>query len=176
MRNSIIVVEGTHDVSKVVSVYKNANCVITNGREISEQTLNMIKDLSKDNDIILFLDPDGPGELIRKKVQEVVPNALHAFLPKNVCISNNKRKVGIEHASEDSIRKALENVYKPTTQTSPITISDIYDLKLIGYKDSKINRDKISKKLNIGAPNGKTFVKRLNLFGISLNKLKELAK
>ncbi|MCR5647360.1 MAG: toprim domain-containing protein [Acholeplasmatales bacterium] len=38
----IIVVEGTHDVIKIHEAYPNANCVITNGSEISIETINYI--------------------------------------------------------------------------------------------------------------------------------------
>ena len=50
----IIVVEGAHDVSKVKSVYPDANCIITNGREIAKETIDLIKKLSKTNNIIIF--------------------------------------------------------------------------------------------------------------------------
>ena len=83
----LIVVEGTHDEVKIKSVYPNANCIITNGSEISNETLDMIKKLSVDNNIIIFTDPDYPGERIRNKVASVIKNPMHAFLKKEDCIS-----------------------------------------------------------------------------------------
>ena len=43
--NDIIVVEGTHDEARIKLVYPNASCVVTNGLEISNDTLKLIKKL-----------------------------------------------------------------------------------------------------------------------------------
>ena len=50
------------------------------------------------------------------------------------------------------------------------------NLGLNGFPNSKILRDRISEYLNIGMPNAKTFLKRLNLIQISLEELKELCQ
>ena len=50
----IIVVEGIHDEAKVKEVFPDASCIITNGSEISNNTINCIKELSKANNIIIF--------------------------------------------------------------------------------------------------------------------------
>ena len=146
----IIVVEGTHDEIKVKAAYPNAECVITNGSEISNETIELIKELAKTHRIIIFTDPDSPGE------------------------RNNKKKVGIEHASIEAIKASLENVYTPSVLKDTITNKDLYSLGLIGDKNSKILRDKISFILNIGKPNAKTFLKRLNLLQITKGSLRNL--
>lgn len=169
----IIVVEGAHDVSKVKSVYPDANCIITNGREIAKETIDLIKKLSKTNNIIIFTDPDSPGEKIRSIITEAVPNAKQAFLRKKDCISSNKKKVGIEHASKELIKEALSNVYS-NSNVITITNQDLYSLGLNGSNDSAILRDKISDILNIGRPNCKTFLKRLNLLGLTKTDVEEL--
>ncbi|MDY5983315.1 MAG: ribonuclease M5 [Anaeroplasma sp.] len=170
----IIVVEGTHDEIKVKAAYPNAECVITNGSEISKETIELIKELAKRHRIIVFTDPDSPGERIRSIITNEIPNASQAFLRKKDCISNNKKKVGIEHASIEAIRQSLENVYTPSILIDTITIYDLYSLGLIGDKNSKILRDKISFILNIGKPNAKTFLKRLNLLQITKGSLRDL--
>jgi len=171
----IIVVEGTHDESRIKKLYPLANFVVTNGSEISNETLELIKELSKKNNIIIFTDPDYPGERIRKKIEEIVPNALHAFIRKKDSISNNKKKVGVEHASLDSIKEALENVYTYNpNNVNLVTNNDLYELGLTGFSNSKILRDKVSEILNIGKPNSKTFLKRINLIGITKEKLEEI--
>ena len=174
--NSVIVVEGIHDDAKIKSVYPNANVVITNGREISDDTLNMIKQLSLTNEIIIFTDPDSPGEAIRRRITEIVPNAKQAFLRKKDAISKNKKKVGIEHADADCIKESLENLYTFNFQEEKIKMIDLYNLGLNGFSNSKVLRDKISLHLNIGQPNAKTFLNRLNLIQISLEELKELCQ
>ncbi len=174
MDNQIIVVEGIHDQMRILSLFPNSHVVITHGREISDDTINMLKTLSENNEIILFLDPDGPGEKIRSIITNEIPTAKQAFIPKKLCISTNKKKVGVEHASDSDIIEALRKVYTPKNVSANITINDLYELGLIGNVNSLIIRNKISEELNIGAPNAKTFLKRINLFGITLDKLKEL--
>ena len=170
----IIVVEGTHDEIKVHLAYPEANCVITNGSEISDETIRLIKELSKRHNIIIFTDPDSPGERIRQKITEAVPEAKQAFLRKKDCISNNKKKVGIEHASKECIIESLSHVYTPSSMPDTIFNTDLYALGLNGDNNSAKLRDKISDYLNIGKPNCKTFLKRLNLLQISLEELKEI--
>ncbi len=174
--NSVIVVEGIHDEMKIKSVYPDANVVITNGSEISQITLDLIKKLSETNEIIIFTDPDSPGEAIRKRITEVVPNAKQAFLRKKDAISKNKKKVGIEHATKEIIMDSLENVYTFTESNNNITMADLFNLGLNGSANSQMLRDKISEHLNIGKPNAKTFLKRINLIQISFEELKELCQ
>lgn len=176
MFNQIIVVEGTHDEAKIKEVYKDAFCIITNGSEISDSTLKMIEEYAKTNEIIIFTDPDSPGERIRNKVMQVVPSAKHAFIKKNKCISNNHRKVGVEHASKEDIKASLESFLTPVERTNSITIDMLTDLGLVGSDNSSYLRGKISDELNIGKPNAKTFLKRINLFGITYDKLKEMVE
>ncbi len=170
----IIIVEGVHDEIKIKSVYPTAECIITNGSEISKETIKLIKTLALSHNIIIFTDPDSPGERIRKIVQEAVPNAKQAFLRKKDCISNNRKKVGIEHASKEAIIEALENVFEPNLKIETITNRDLYALGLIGENSSADIRNKVSNYLNIGRPNAKTFLKRLNLLKIDRKKLEEI--
>lgn len=93
--SKIVVVEGTHDEALIKQVFKNQACVVTNGSEISKETLAMIKSLSFDNEIIIFTDPDHPGEKIRARVHEVVPNAIDCFIKKNDCISKIRKRLAL---------------------------------------------------------------------------------
>ena len=170
----IIIVEGTHDEIKLKSVFPNIECVVTNGSEISQDTIAYIKKLSLTHKIIIFTDPDSPGERIRSIITNEVPNASQAFLRKKDCISNNKKKVGIEHAPKEAIIAALENVYTPTNDKETITMNEIFELGLNGNSNSAYLRDKISDYLNIGKPNSKTFLKRLNLLQIDYDTLKDI--
>ena len=170
----IIVVEGVHDVIKVERAIPNCHCVITNGSEISKETIEYIKELSKNNNIIVFTDPDSPGERIRKIIEENVPNCKHAFLRKKDCISNNHKKVGIEHASLEAIRDALKHIYTKSNNIDTITINELYNLGLVGNSNSSVLRDKISDYLNIGKPNSKTFLKRLNILQVTREDLEKI--
>lgn len=174
MFNQIIVCEGTHDEHKILAVYKNARCVITNGSEISEDTLLLIKELSKKYEIVIFTDPDSPGEKIRKRIVEMVPQAKHAFIKKEKCISSNNKKVGVEHATKEDIKEALENLLSPREGVKLLSLSDLYELGLSGTGESAKLRQTLSKRLNIGNPNTKTFIKRIAMLGIEKEELKAL--
>ncbi len=169
--NNIIVVEGIHDESKIKEVYPDISCVVTNGSEISKDTINLIKELSKNNKIIIFTDPDHPGEKIRNIIEENIKDVSHAFLRSNICRSKNGKKVGIEHASSEAIIDALSNVITKINKEDTITNIELYSLGLNGNDNSRILRDKISDHLNIGRPNAKTFLKRLNLLGLTKDDL-----
>ena len=105
--SKIVVVEGTHDEALIKQVFKGQACIVTNGSEISKETLEMISSLSKDNDIIVF------------------------------------------------------------------TGNDIVALGLTGSNSSPL-REAVSSKLNIGRPNAKTFLNRVNMLGITVKKLNEI--
>lgn len=171
MYNQIIICEGTHDMIKIQTVYPNLKCIITNGSEISKETLNMIKKYSESYEIICFLDPDSPGERIRSKIVEIVPNCRHAYIEKKYAISDNKKKVGVEHVSLDLIKSILDPILtsKPTNNNN-LTISDLYELNIIGNKSL---REYIATYYNIGNPNNKTLLKRLNMLDISFDELKK---
>lgn len=174
--NSVIVVEGIHDEMKIKEVYPEAFVVTTNGSQISKDTLELIQRLSKEHQIIVFTDPDYPGERIRSMIEQVVPNVTHAFLRKKDAISKNKKKVGIEHASHESIIESLSHVYKSEASVDTITNEDLFEFGLNGHAYSRVLREKISLYLNIGRPNAKTFLKRINMLKISKEELKKLCQ
>ncbi|MDE7263196.1 MAG: ribonuclease M5 [Anaeroplasmataceae bacterium] len=173
---SVIVVEGLHDSMRIHSIYPEANIVITNGREISDETLTFIKSLSETNEIIIFTDPDTPGEQIRTIVANAVPKAKHAFLRKKDAISKNRKKVGIEHASKECIIESLKHIYSNDVLADTINVEDMYSFGLTGMPNSGRLREFISLELNIGKPNAKTFLKRLNMLQITKEDLKELCR
>ena len=167
----IIVVEGLHDLERLKSIYPDIDVLITNGSEI-EENLPTIIEASTKRDIILFLDPDYPGERIRKIIQAKIPNAKHAFLKKDLAISKNKKKVGIEHAKKEDIIEALEHVLTPMENSNLVSYMELYNLGLFEKDNSAKLRDKVSIKLNIGHTNGKTFLKRINMFNIDIETIK----
>ena len=74
--NEIVVVEGMHDLERLKRIYPEMDILITNGSEI-EENLPTIIEASKKRDIILFLDPDYPGERIRKIIQQHILDEDH---------------------------------------------------------------------------------------------------
>ena len=89
----VIVVEGKNDANKIKTIFPDVDIIITNGSEINKGTINDIKKASENNEVVLCLDPDGPGEKIRRKIVEQVPNVNQVFASKNNAISKNKKKM-----------------------------------------------------------------------------------
>lgn len=168
----LIVVEGKNDKNKLENIFKDANIIITNGSEISQDTLNTIKSLSENNEVVLCLDPDGPGEKIRKKIMEYIPNAYNVYADKQKAISRNKKKVGIEHMSKKDICELFEHIYVPKYENN-ITYEELFDL---GLMNNKKLREKLCTNLHIGYCNGKQLYKRLNMLGLDIETIKENIK
>ena len=164
--NEVIVVEGKNDIAAVKKAV-DAFCVSTSGSGINMEKINFLKKLEKERGIIVLMDPDGPGEKIRAIINEHIPNVKHAFIKKADAL--HKEDVGIENASEDSIRASLKNVISSNKKTSDLEMSDLIKHNLILKTNSKQLRFKLDQHLNIGHCNGKTLLKRLKM--INLNKV-----
>lgn len=170
--NEVVVVEGYHDLAKLKAIFEHIDVYITNGSEISLKTLNELKKLNNTRGLILFLDPDYQGERIRRIINDFVGDTKHAFLPKKECISKNKKKVGIEHAKSEIIINGLTSFYTSSKTTKNIiSFKDLYRLKLIGNTSSKELRKILGEELGIGLNNGKTLLKKINMFNIDMSQI-----
>lgn len=167
----IVIVEGKNDYNKIKSVYPNLSILITNGSAVSDEFLDLVKKIRETNQIVLCLDPDYAGEKIRKTLLSVVPNAYQVFADRERAISKNGKKIGIEHMSKDDIRKLFSKIMISDYHEN-ITMNDMYDLGLIGSSDSALKREELGKKLGIGYANAKTFLRRLNMFNITIEDIK----
>ena len=107
MIKEVLVVEGKMDVVAINKAVE-ADCIITEGFNLSPRCLDDIEKAYKKRGIIILTDPDSAGERIRKYVTRRCPKAKHAFVPVEEATANND--IGIEQASPESIRKALEKV------------------------------------------------------------------
>lgn len=163
----IIVVEGKDDTVRVKRAV-DADTIETNGSEISEETIERIKHAQKKRGVIIFTDPDFPGEKIRKIISEKVPGCKHAFLSKQEALPKKGRGIGVEHASIEAIQRALSQVKQEMIDMKEeITQDDLIDAGLIGDVRSKERREKLGAMLKIGYTNGKQLHKRLNMFQIN---------
>lgn len=165
----VVVVEGKNDANKIKSIFPDVNVIITNGSEINKQTIKDIYKASLVDEVVLCLDPDGPGEKIRRKIIEKVENVSQVFANKYKAISKNKKKVGIEHMSKEDIVNMFEDI-KMIKHNNEITYIQLYEL---GFMTSKQKRISLCEKLGISYCNGKQLLKRLNMFGISMEEIKK---
>ena len=174
MLKEILIVEGKADVAAVKRAVE-AECITTGGFKFTRRTLENISAAYKKRGIIILTDPDSAGENIRKFLSKKFPNAKHAYIPRDEATANND--VGIEQASPESIRKALSKVR--TLEINPreeFTAAEMIDFKLAGGTDSSKLRDKVGAMLGIGYGNVKTFVRRLNNYGVTRAEFLESLK
>jgi ribonuclease M5 len=163
----VIVVEGKDD-TKAVNRAVTADTIETNGSAINEETIEMIRLAQVTRGVIIFTDPDFPGEKIRKTIVEHVPGCMHAFLDKEKAIAKNGKGLGVEHASREAIIMALGDARVMCEEEGEeITQEDLIDAGLIGGKGARERREKLGKLLKIGYTNGKQLHKRLIMFQIS---------
>ena len=168
--DGIVVVEGKSDVS-FLSSFINAEFITTNGSEISKETIDYLKESIKNKDIYVLTDPDSPGERIRKVLNENISGLKHCFINKENSIK--KGKVGVAESTKEEILNALSNAVSVNDKNiGSLTLNDLVIIGLCGDKDSKEKRNKVAKDLNLGHCNAKTFLKRLNYRGISIEELK----
>ena len=167
----VIVVEGKSDVATLSNIVK-AEFIITNGFEISDETIDLIKRVNETKGVILFLDPDGPGEKIRMKIMNKIPNLKHAFV--NPKYAKKGKKIGVAETDKEHILEALENVITLKKGEELITYLDFYNLGLVGSSNTLEKRMKIEDYYRIGHGSAKTCLKRLNMLGITLDNLKEV--
>lgn len=171
----VIVVEGKSDSVKIKQAV-HADTIETNGSAINQDTLTLIQHAQRKRGVIIFTDPDYPGDRIRSIIEEAVPGCKHAFLQQKQARSKKKKDVslGIEHASIQDIREALDGVYARTnTYESWATKEDLVRYGLIGKPQSRILREKVGTILQIGHPNGKQLLKRLAMFQITQDEIED---
>lgn len=163
----IIVVEGKDDTTAIKRAV-DADTIETNGSALNSDTIEKIKLAQKTRGVIVFTDPDYPGEKIRKTISEKVPGCRHAFLTKEDAISKTGKGLGVEHAAPKIIKEALKEaqLMKETIEEE-ITKDDLIIAGLIGGDGSKERRIKLGKLLKIGYTNGKQLHRRLMMFQIS---------
>ncbi|HLQ70418.1 MAG TPA: ribonuclease M5 [Bacillota bacterium] len=165
----VIVVEGKDDTAKIKQAI-NADTIETNGSAISKRTLEQIRHAQQKRGVIIFTDPDYPGERIRHIIDEAIPGCKHAFLTEEQATptKNKYHSLGIEHASDATIQQALARVYELVPgHVSDITRSDLIKYGLIGGNNAKYRREMLGEKLHIGHTNGKQLLKRLTMFQIT---------
>lgn len=169
--HELLVVEGLHD-KQAVDEAVQADVWIIGGDRIANRFLQELERASCTRGIIIFTDPDGPGERIRRRIEARIPNCKHAFLPRHQATGNNR--IGVEHATPDSIRNALLNV-RSTNQLLPeqkctFSLDDLQEAGLVGSQDAALRRKQVGDNLRIGYANAKSFLRKLNVLGVTLEE------
>jgi ribonuclease M5 len=166
MIKEVIVVEGKSDTVAIKRAVE-ADTIETGGSAIPDIVLKKIKKAQEKRGVIIFTDPDYPGERIRKIVSQAVPGCKHAFITREQ--GRGKRNLGVEYASDEVIRQALEEVKAETVGLYEETIrfEDLINAGLVGGAGASERRRLLGDILGIGYANAKQIHKRLNMFQIS---------
>ncbi|HHZ03422.1 MAG TPA: ribonuclease M5 [Tissierellia bacterium] len=171
MIKEIIVVEGKADISAVKRAV-DAQVISTNGLGINDKIINVIKRASKNKGVIILTDPDYPGKKIRNMLASEIENCKHAFIPRNK--ANKDGDIGVENASVEAIREALENAKAVVSHDRQVfSNKDMVYYELVGSKNASKRRSMLGDELGIGYCSAKQFLKRLNSFGITKEELEE---
>jgi ribonuclease M5 len=165
MIQEVIVVEGKRDIAAVGRAIE-AECVATEGFGLLPRTLERLEQAYRRRGLIILTDPDSAGERIRRFLSDRFPAAKHAFVSREEASSADD--IGIEQASPSAIRVALERVryreFQPICQFSSV---DLVSAGLSGTACAAQRRAALGARLGIGYANAKTFLYRLNHYGVS---------
>lgn len=171
MIKEVLVVEGKMDVVAIDKAVE-ADCIITEGFNLKPQALDSIAKAYQKRGIIIMTDPDSAGERIRRFLTKRFPEAKHAFIPKEDATANND--IGIEQASPEAIRTALAKVrtmdWEPTNN---FTGADLLRAGISGSPAASEKRAKLGAVLGIGYANAKTFLQRLNHYGVTRQEFQQ---
>ena len=171
MIKEVIVVEGVNDTKRLKEFFE-VETIETHGLGLDEKTIDLIRKINEKRGVILFLDPDTPGEKIRHKINALIPGLKNAFVMKED--ARTSKKVGIEHADKQVLQEALENLVTYGEKESTLSLEEYDELGLRGRSDSASRREKVAAYFHLGRCNGKTLYKRLNMAMISYEEIKKI--
>ncbi len=160
----VIIVEGRDDENAVAGALA-ADTLATHGFGIRPETWALMEKAYRERGLIIFTDPDFAGEEIRKKLNARFPLAKNAFLSRRE--ATEQGDIGIENASPESIRRALEKACCTLTEDrTEFSWEDLIRAGLAGTSEAAGRRAELGRRLGIGYGNAKAFLKKLNRFGV----------
>jgi ribonuclease M5 len=159
----IIVVEGRDDVTAVSRAVR-ATCMTTSGMGLAPEKLADIRALAEKRGCIILTDPDAAGTKIRNAVAAAVPGARHAYMTREEASDPRTGKPGVESASPEAIRAALERAYATVQPDTPprYSMTDLMRWRLTGCPDAAARRDRFCRALGLGHANAAALLGRLN--------------
>lgn len=167
----VIVVEGRDDTNAVLRAIDGLT-IETHGFGIKKETWSLLEKAYAEKGLIILTDPDYSGEEIRRKLTEHFPESKQAFLTRKEAEKNGD--IGIENAAPEDIQDAIRKAhYTDFAKEAEFTEEDLFEAGLTGRDDAAQRRQKLGAKLGIGYGNARTFLKKLNQFGIDREAFEE---
>lgn len=174
--SEVIVVEGKDDTSRLKQFFE-VDTFETKGSALTEEDIEKIEMLEELRGVIVFTDPDFSGEKIRKRIVQAIPNVKQAFLKQDEARPKSKTKgqsLGVEHASYEDLKEALKDARQGNLEFPQIPTNVLSELGLIMSSDGKKRREYLGEKLRIGYVNAKQLPKRLALFAITEEEVRNI--
>lgn len=169
------VVEGKTDEDKL----KKIGCefvIKTGGKFIKQELISFLGEVKKKRDLILVLDPDGPGREIRDTLNKKIGESFYLEINKKDAISYKKSKVGVAEVELTKLKGIMRQFI-----LHDISIDDNFSLdeeNLIDYlyrgSKTKENKEKIIKTYAIPFKTFKNIYDALLMLDVSKNDLEEL--
>lgn len=160
----IIVVEGRDDETAVKKAVK-AEIIITHGFGIKESTFKQIEMAQERCGVIVLTDPDHAGEQIRSRIEKRVPGVKNAYIQRS--LATKALNIGVENATSEVIIESLMKAHATESKGhNEFTQQDLIRCKLAMVPEASSRRDALGNILGIGYGNTKTFLRRLNKYGI----------
>lgn len=171
MIKEVIVVEGRDDEQRVKNAL-DCEVITTGGIYFSNKLIDRLKNINEKRGLIILTDPDYAGNKIRERINRHIHTAKNAYLSRSLC--TKKDDIGIENASPQAIREAIEKAYP-----SSLDVKDIFDYQDMIYyglagDNSKEKRIQVGDRLNIGYANAKSFLRKLNNYQIKRDELEKI--
>lgn len=171
MLQEVIVVEGKNDAQAVKRAVE-AQVLVTQGWQLSPNTLANLRGAYERRGLIILTDPDGPGERIRARLAALFPQAGHAYIPKEA--ARGEGDVGVENASPASIRTALARARHYQEGAGPaFTMEDLFRWGLNGASQAAARRAALGAALGLGYGSAKHLLTWLNAYGLSRAEVEE---
>ncbi len=167
-----VIVEGRDDTS---NLKRAVDCytIETHGFGISRQTWQEIEKAYRGRGIMIFTDPDHSGEEIRRRITAKYPDAVQVHLTREEALKDGD--IGVENASCEALIRAFEKALaledQASSQLGKLTEGDLFERGLAGAPGSGRLREKLAGELGIGYGNSKSFLNKLNAFGIGKEEL-----
>lgn len=177
--DKVIIVEGKYDKIKLSSIIDGV-IIETDGFGIfkNKDKQRLIRRVAEEKGIVILTDSDSAGFVIRSFISSIVPNQYitNAYIPdifgkeKRKEAPSKDGKLGVEGVPQEVIINALNQVGVGCERIEErekriVTSVDLYDDGLNGTRDSKNNRLKLLKYLNL--PSGmttKAMLEIINMF------------
>ena len=173
----LYVVEGNDDENKLRQLGVK-HIVKTNGKFIRKEVISFLKLAQEKRDLILLLDPDGPGREITKKLTSCLENYIVVKAVKSETISKNKKKVGIGNMRIDNLKNLLDVFLikdNEINEKPSLSKEDFISLNLSLFENRKF-KEMIREKYSILYSSSKMIYQSLLILKITKEEISSLIK